>query len=187
MRTIQRLKLKELREDHGISQGDIAAKAKVTQAFLSLVESGRRPASKKLKQVLIDQFHVDNLEDYEIEVETDDVKSYSFLNNGQYIDGQSGGTATYYDMKGQQPSQPQEPQQSPQNPPNQSSAATVDVLTEVVKDYLNKNGELQRAYNVLLQEKQDLEAKYKVAIDQIANLDNEVKRLKNKIAKATNK
>lgn len=183
MRTIKRLKLKELREDHGIAQGDIAAKAKVSQAFLSTVESGRRPASEKLKQVLIDQFHVDNLEDYEIEVETDDVKGYSFSNNGQYNDEQSGGSANYYDMKGQA----QESQQSTPNPPDQPIASTLDVMTEVVKDYLNRNSELQRAYNELLQEKQDLEAKYKVATDQIANLENEVKRLKNKMNKATKK
>jgi len=180
MRTIQRLKLKELREDHGISQGDIAAKAKVTQAFLSLVESGRRPASKKLKQVLIDQFHVDNLEDYEIEVETDDVKSYSFLNNGQYIDGQSGGTATYYDMKGQQPSQPQVPQQSPPDSPNQSSAATVDVLTEVVKDYLNKN-------NILQREKEELKEELKEARLKILELEKRVDSLSKKVINLSKK
>lgn len=180
MSTIQRLKLKELREDHGISQGDIAAKAKVSQAFLSAVESGKRPASEKLKQVLIDQFHVDNLEDYEIEVETDDVKSFSFSNIGQYVDGQSGGTATYYDMKGQQPSQPQEPQQAPPNPPAQPSAATVDVLTEVVKDYLNKNSILQR-------EKEELKEELKDARLKILELEKRVDSLSKKVIKLSKK
>lgn len=172
-RTIKRLKLKELREDHGIAQGDIASKAGVSQAFLSSVECGRRPASDKLKQVLIDQFHVNNLEDYEIEVETDDVKGYSFLNNGQYNEGQSGGTANYYDMKNQPPGQ-----QPPS--PEQSSPDSLDVLTKVVNDYLIRNNEL-------LREKGELESRLRAATDKIAALESEVRRLKNKLNKTTKK
>lgn len=175
-RTIKRLKLKELREEHGIAQGDIASKAGVSQAFLSAVESGRRPASDKLKQVLIDQFHVNNLEDYEIEVETDDAKGYSFLNNGQYNEGQSGGTANFYDMK----NQPQEPPTSPPNPPDQPSASTLEVMTEVVKDYLNKNSILQR-------EKEELKEELKEAKLKILELEKRVTSLSNKVVKLSKK
>ena len=130
--------LKELRENHGIVKGDIASKAGVSQAFLYAVESGRRPVSNKLKQILIDHFNVDNIEDYEIEVETDDVKGYSFMNNGQYNDGQSGGTSNYYETNGQS-------QESQTSGPEQSSPDSFDVLTKVVSDYLTRNNELQGA------------------------------------------
>lgn len=174
MRTIKRLKLKELREEHGIAQGDIASKAGVSQAFLSAVESGRRPASDKLKQVLIDQFHVDNIEDYEIEVETDDVKGYSFSNNGQYNDGQSGGQANYYDMKGTPQSSPQ------QSPPEPTSASPLDVMTNVVKDYLDRNKELQ-------QDKDKLQEELNEAKRKIREMENTILALNSKLAKLQKK
>lgn len=164
MRTIKRLKLKELREEHGIAQGDIAAKAGVSQAFLSAVENGRRPASDKLKQVLIDQFHVDNLEDYEIEVETDDIKGYSFNNAGQYIESQSGGNSSYYDYKGQSPISQQENSQLP----------SLEIMTQVIQDYRNQIEDLRRERDEIKQELRD-------AKEEIRGLEQEVKNLQKKV------
>lgn len=191
MRTIKRLKLKELREDYNIPQADLASKAGVTQSFLSMVESGRRGASDKLKKVLIDHFNVDNLEEYEIEVVTDDGQRYSFANNGQYIDGQTGGTSNYYDMKVQATAQ-QSKQQSaqppvqPQEPSQTQSTSQLEVMTSVVKDYLDRNIELQQTKRKLEQENEELKSRLQEAEERIALLENEVKRLKNNQDKTTN-
>ena len=162
MRTVKRLRLKELREDHGIAQGDIAAKAGISQAFLSTVESGRRPASDKLKQVLIDEFHVDNLEDYEIEVETDDVKSYSFSNAGQYIESQSGGSSTYY--AGQTPTQ------------ETNALPSLEIMTQVIQDYRNQIEDLRK-------ERDDLKTEVRDCRIQIQKFEKEIRSLRNKLAK----
>lgn len=173
MATIKRLKLKELREDYKIDRGDLAERAGFSKNFLSMVEKGRRNASDKLKQVLIDQFHVDNLEDYEIEVETDDVNGFTFDNHGQVNNGQKGGTAAYYDLKGQ------DLQTAPANP-TPSTPATLDVMTSVVNDYLNRNQELQR-------DKEKLNEELSEAKRKIEELENSVLTLQNKLARLSKK
>lgn len=185
MRTIKRLRLKELREEHGIAQGDIASKAGISQAFLSAVESGRRPASDKLKQVLVDQFNIDNIEDYEIEVETDDVKGYTFANNGQYNDGQSGGQANYYDMKGQP--QTQITPTADATTSESISTTPLEVMTSVVKDYLERNNVLQQDKKQLEIENEQLKKRIRDALEKIETLENDVKRLKSKLSKIKNK
>jgi len=43
--------IKELRKSQGISQAELAEKAKTTQASLSQIESGRRPQADTLKRI----------------------------------------------------------------------------------------------------------------------------------------
>lgn len=167
MATIKRLKLKELREDYKIDRGNLAERAGISKNFLSMVEKGRRGASDKLRQVLIDQFHVDNLQDYEIEVETDDVNGFTFDNHGQFNNGQKGGTAPYYDFKGQ------DLQTAPVTPAT-SNPATLDVMTSVVNDYLNRNQKLQR-------DKEKLNEELSEAKRKIAELESTVLSLQNKL------
>lgn len=170
MSTIKRLKLKELREDYKIDRGDLAERAGISKNFLSMVEKGRRGASDKLKQVLIDQFHVDNLEEYEIEVETDDANGFTFDNYGQVNSGQEGGTAAYYDLKGQ----------TLQNAPAQpikSTPDTLDVMTSVVNDYLNRNQELQRDKDKLNEELSEAKKRIGELEDTVLSLQNKLARL----------
>ena len=173
MATIKRLKLKELREDYKIDRGDLAERAGFSKNFLSMVEKGRRGASDKLRQVLIDQFHVDNLEDYEIEVETDDVNGFSFDNHGQLNNGQKGGTAAYYDFKGQD---------LQTNPATLTSSkpTTLDVMTSVVNDYLNKNQELQRDKDKLNEELSEAKKKIEELESTVLSLQNKLDRLSKK-------
>lgn len=43
--------IKELRKEKGINQADLAEKAGITQAALSMIENGKRPGSKTLENL----------------------------------------------------------------------------------------------------------------------------------------
>lgn len=152
--TNKRIRLKELRKDYNLTQEEIANKAGVSQAFLSAIEKGKRGPSQKLKDVLCKDFCVDNIQEYEYEVERIS-KNSVYENNGQHNEGKVlrpvfQGCATNQDTK--------------------DTTSSVEVLTKVIADYLNRIQNLTQENESLRQEMERL-------IEENEKLSKKIQRL----------
>lgn len=148
-KTSKRIRLKDLRNDYNLSQASLAEKTGVSQAFLSSIEKGKRGIPDKLRNILLEEFHVDNLEDYEIEIEKSGVTNYSFDNKGQLTQGR--------DIDN--------PILRPEAIESKNGSSTLEVMSLVIQDY-------RKIVEILKEELKDVKEENKQLLENVAQLKN---------------